>query len=182
MLVAGEVLEEGLDAAGTEEDEHVVVEGLVLGYLVADGTVHDAIGEIDVFLLEELGESGVVDVALGYEEAFGAVTEDVREEVVYLACLAIEDFALAVLDVLLDVEGDGLGDAEVFHILGDVDAHLLAELEEMVDGMAAGEDDGGVTGDVYVLVAELSGGEGFDLDEGVEGYLDVMLAHEVVVW
>ena len=182
LTVAGEVLEEGLDAAGAEEDEHVVVEGLVLGDLVADGAVHDAFGEFDVFLLEELGEGGVVDVALGDEEAFGAVAEDLGEEVVDAACVAVEDFALAVLDVLLDVEGDGLGDAEIFHVFGDVNAHLPAELEEVVDGVAAGEDDGGVAGDVDVLVAELAGGEGFDFDEGVEGDLDAVLAHYVVVW
>ena len=49
-----------------------------------------------------------------------------------MACLAIENLAFAVDDILLQIVGDGLAHAEVFHGVGDVEPELLAQPEVVI--------------------------------------------------
>ena len=79
-----------------------------------------------------------------------------------------EYFALSVLYVFLNVECHSFRNAEILHVVGDVDAKCLAEGEEMVYGMARVEHDGGVVQYLDFLLAELLCSDAFHLDERVE--------------
>ena len=181
LLEVGEVLEQGRDATGAEEDEHVVVEGFALGKVVAHGAVHHTLGELEFLTFEEVLDFIAVDVAHWHEISFLLVLDHGGQEVVDFSGVAEEHFALAVLNVLLYVESHGLGDAEVFHILGDGDSQLFAKVEEVVDGMARGEYDGCVLEDVNLLSTKLARGEAFDFDEGAEDNLYTILSFDVEI-
>ena len=58
--------------------------------------------------------------------------EDGSHQAVHLTGVTEEYLALAVLDVLLDVQGNSLRNAEILHVLGDCNAHLGTKLEEMI--------------------------------------------------
>ncbi len=47
---------------------------------------------------------------------------------------AEENLAFSVDDVFLQIDRDGFALAEIFHSLGYIDARLLADMEERVDG------------------------------------------------
>ena len=71
--------------------------------------------------------------------------------------------------------GDGFGETEVLHVLGDGDAQFVAEVEEVVDGIARVEYDGGVVEYLYLLLAELAGCDSLDFDKWMENQFDAML-------
>ena len=66
---------------------------------------------------------------------------------------------LAVYDVFLQVQRDGLRVAEIFHSLGNRDARLLADPEKVVDRRPARENDRAVLQYLYPLTAELFQGD-----------------------
>lgn len=165
-----------------EEYEHVVIKSLVGGEVVAYGAVHHRAGVFDACGVEDVGGVAVVHVADDEEVVLVLVLDQQGEEVVKLAGGRVEDFALAVYDVLLQVEGDGLGGAEVLHRVGDRDAHLFAKVEEMVDGSLGGENDGCEVGYVDFLLAEFACVKAFDLDEGPKYYFHSVLLLDVEVW
>ena len=61
--------------------------------------------------------------------------EDGSHQTIYLTGIAEEHLALAVLNILLDVERYCLSDAEILHVLRDDNSHLSAQLEEVVYSM-----------------------------------------------
>ena len=75
-------------------------------------------------------------IAQGNEVLLVLMLVDDGQQAVVLACGAEEDLALAVLHVLLYIECDHLGNAEILHVFGDGDAKLAAEVEEMVHCVA----------------------------------------------
>ena len=94
---------------------------------------------------------------------------------------SVEDFALAVLHVLLDVENDLFGDAEILHVLGQGDAKLFAEVEEVVDGVLGVEHHGGVVEDIDLLCTKLTRFDGFYFDERTEGEIHAEIAGNFVI-
>ena len=82
----------------------------------------------------------------------------------------VKNLALPVYDILLKVYCHRLGNAEVFHSVGDGDAQLLTEAEEMVYGKLAGEDYGRERRNVYALLAKSLGINALNLDEREEIY------------
>ena len=94
---------------------------------------------------------------------------------------AVEDLALAVHDMLLEVHRNDLGRAEILHRLGNLAPEFLRQGEERVDGVAGGEDDGGVIKDVDPLRPEFPGGERFDQEERMElEFHPVLFRHGLV--
>ena len=57
---------------------------------------------------------------------------DDSHQTIGLACGTEENLALTILYILLNIESHHLGDAEVFHILGNSDTEFTAQIEEMV--------------------------------------------------
>ena len=124
-------------------------------------------------MVELLGVEQAFDVVVVYgaerhEILLGLVLHHCWYERVDLAGCAKEHFALAVLHILLYVECDGFGDAEVLHVLGDCDAHLLGEVEVVVDGVTRCEDYGCEVQQADLLLAEFFGTQSLDLDERAE--------------
>ena len=82
------------------------------------GGVHGGLGVFELGLVEHLGVFGLLLVGAGEEEfLFAVLGEDFNELGEVL--VAEENLAFAVLDVVLEVVGDGLGGAEVLHAVGD---------------------------------------------------------------
>ena len=88
---------------------------------------------------------------------------------------------LAVYDVFLQVQRDGLRVAEIFHSLGNRDARLLADPEKVVDRRPARENDRAVLQYLYPLTAELFQGDSLELDERVEPDIDAVFEYEFVI-
>ena len=84
---------------------------------------------------EDLRDFVGMGAALRQEVLLGLVSQDVRHEVVELTGCSEEHLSLAILRVFLNVERDAFGDAEVFHGLGDGEAHVFCYHEEVVDGV-----------------------------------------------
>lgn len=180
LLEVGEIFHQRLDPLRREEHEHVVVEWLVGGEIVADSAVHDGAVKLD-FLAEDLGVGAVVHVGNSKEVFLVLVLEHVGKKVGELACGRVENLALAVNDILLQVFADGLGCAEIFLSVGNVVTHLLAEAEEVVDRGFGGEDNGRVFGYGNFLRAEFLGRQPLDLDERTENYVDAIFFGQFIV-
>ena len=136
LLEVGEVLLQSLHTAGAEEDEHVIVEWLIGLEVIAHRAVHHATCVTDVLGSQLLRDFILVYIAQGNEVLLVLMLVDDGQQAVVLACGAEEDLALAVLHVLLYIECDHLGNAEILHVFGDGDAKLAAEIEEMVHCVA----------------------------------------------
>ena len=130
---------------------------------------------LDAVRVEEILDVVVVHPTQRHEIALVLVLEDVRKKVLDLACVAEEHLALAVLHVFLDVEGYLLDHAEILHRLGNGDAHLLCQREEVVDGVARGEHHRSVVEKVDLLLAKLLGGYAVDPEERTEHTLHAKL-------
>ena len=87
---------------------------------------------------------------------------------------AKEDFAFAVLDVVLQVVGNGFCGAEVFHGVGDNFAEFFGKTEEVVNGVFAVENDGGVFVEVNSGFAEFGNGKTNDFKEFVKSDVDTV--------
>lgn len=181
LLEVGEVLHQGIDTRGREEEKHVIVECLA-GKVVAYRAVEHGLGIVDVGGVKHGGvDRLLVHVGNGVKELFLVVLGEHGHHVVELAGAAVENLAFAVYDVFLQVEGYGLCGAEIFHGVGDADAHLLAKAEEVVDGGTCGENHGGVLAYIYFLLAEFPGAQALNFDEGTKYQLYAMLRGDVEV-
>ena len=61
--------------------------------------------------------------------------QDGCKQAVHLTGSAEKHLAFPVLDILLDVEGDCLRNAEVFHVIRHIDPQFGAQVEEMIYSM-----------------------------------------------
>ena len=124
-----------------------VPKAAIMGEVTGYGGVHGGLGVFELGFVKEFGVFGLFFVRTGEEEFFFAVfLKDFDEFGEVL--VAKEYFAFAVLYVVLQVEGDGLGGAEVLHRVGDIFTELFGEAEEVVDGVFAVEDNSGIVGEV----------------------------------
>ena len=97
--------------------------------------------ERELELGERLGQLGLVGLTQGQHELLLLMLDyqlDERRE----GAVSERNLALAVDDVLLEIERHGLRLADVLHGLGNGDAGLLADVEKAVDRRAGGEDHG----------------------------------------
>lgn len=174
LLEIGEVVLQRFDALRREENQHVVVRQVDVAQVARHCVVEYGAGVFELVFVQQVGYLIVMDVAQRYEVRLVFVFAQHVNEVDEFAG-RMENFALAVDDVFLQVNGDGLRDAEILHRLGYTDAQLFAQTEEMVDACSAGEDDCGVSQDVDFLLAELFGVNAFNMNELSEIELDVVL-------
>ncbi len=66
-----------------------------------------------------------------------------------------KDLSLADHDVFLKIVGSLLGNTKIFHLRRHLDFQFLADMKEMIDGITAGEDDGRMIEDLYLLFSKL---------------------------
>lgn len=164
LLELGEVLEERRNAGRTEENEDIVEHVGQVAQVAANGAVEYGFRVIDLVLVEDLRNFLLVHVGAGIEELVFLVLLDDLDQVVESG-FAVEDLALAVLNVFLQVISGGFRDAEIFHRVGNREADFLAHAEEMVDGIAAREDHGVMIGNVHPLLTEFLRRNAFHMDE-----------------
>ena len=98
-------------------------------------------------------------IAHGKEIFLLVVLEQERHEVIEFSRGTVENLALAVHYVFLQIEGNRLGGAEILHCVGNSDSHLLAETEIMVNCCPGREYHGGEIGNSYFRLTEFLGGE-----------------------
>src|SRR5258707_7426189 len=67
---------------------------------------------------------------------------------------AIKDLAFAIKNKFLKIKGHRFRDTEIAGILENVHFHFLAHAEEMIDSVAAGENDSGIILNLDLLLAE----------------------------
>ncbi len=77
-------------------------------------------------------------------------------------------FALAVQYEFLQIEGYGLGNAEVFHILRYLYLQLLAYPEKVIYSVAAGKDNSSILGYIYPLLPEVFARKSFNPYKSME--------------
>ena len=104
------------------------------------------------------------------------------DERIELAGIAEEYLALAILHILLYVERDCLRNAEVLHILGDGDAHLLSECEVVVDSVTRCEHYGCEVEKTDLLLSEFFGAESFYFDEWAKDEFYAEVLCDVEIW
>ena len=157
------------------EGQQVVVRGRELVQIGGYRARQDHRVDRQLELGQCLGKLGLVRLAQREQELLLLVLDDELDERIE-STVGERDLALAVDDVLLQVERHGLGLADVLHGLGDRDAGLLADVEEAVDGGARGENHGRVGQNLHPLRTELLERYALDADEGLVGDLDTTTA------
>ena len=123
----------------------------------------------------------VVHVRHGHEVFLRLMSHHDGYQIFKFARGAEEDFTLAVLGVLLDVERDGLRYAEVFHCFRYCHTELRAQIEKMVDGMPRIENNSGMLKDRDFLLSEFLRRKALHLNKGAEHDFNAMLFGDVVV-
>ena len=132
LFEVGEVLQQTLHPTWAEEDEEIVVKGRVLVHVVGHSAIHHALDVLQLLRFEQVVQLIVVDITLWHKISLGLVLDDSGH--------AEEHLALAVLHILLYVQSHLLGNAEIFHRLGDVESQFLGEREEVINGVTRRKD------------------------------------------
>lgn len=96
--------------------------------------------------------------------------------------LADKHLALAVLDKLLEIVGDRLRGTEVLHVLGHLDAHFLAEAEEVINTVLAGHHHSLEFIRAEAVFTEFLFRDRFHMIERPPVYLDGILLLNIIVW
>ena len=74
----------------------------------------------------------VVNIAHGHQVSLLVMLGDDGNQTICSAGLAVENLALAVDDILLQIIGDGLAHAEILQCVGHLIAQLVAQAEKVV--------------------------------------------------
>ena len=138
LLKVWEALHQRFHARWCKQDNHVVVERLVIAYHVAHGAIHDCLGKLDASILGNV-QLLVVHITDGIDISLLVVLCKQWQESLGMASLAIEYLALAIDDILLQIVGNCLTHTEVFHCVGHVETELLTQTEVMVNRSACSE-------------------------------------------
>src|SRR5262249_10971269 len=120
LLEFWEVVKQAPDPTGSEEADDIVfafVEDVL--DVIADGPVHERRGETTVIVLQPVDDLIILLVlAAGVQELLVLfVFVDHVEHALVQSVRAIEYFPLAIEDELLQIEGYGLSDTEIFCVL-----------------------------------------------------------------
>ena len=93
--------------------------------------------------------------------------------------VAVKHLPLPILHITLQVESRRFVDAEILQSLGNGVAHFLSHPEKMVDGIAAGEDDGSVFRKFDMFLTKLACRDIIELDELLESEVHTVFLHHV---
>ena len=77
----------------------------------------------------------IVNAAQRHKKLFALMLQHLWQQAVNLSCCAEEHLALTVLHILLYVEGNGLNETEILHVLRYRDTQFFRKCKEVVDGM-----------------------------------------------
>src|SRR5574344_234470 len=98
LLEVGEVFHQRLNAGGTEENKHVVVEVLHLLFceIIAYSTIHDALLVVQFLRIKYAGQTVVVDIAHRNEVLLRFMFNHRRNEIVNATRRSKEHFTLTI--------------------------------------------------------------------------------------
>lgn len=143
-------------------------------------TVHRCFGIFELGFVQEFDILGLLLIGTGEEvgliAVFGHHVDKVGEEL-----LAEKYLALAVLDVVLQIESDGFGGAEILHGFGNGLAKFLGHTEEMVNRILAVEYNSRMFTDVDAAFAKFRNADAFNGEKLVEGKLHVEVVDKCFV-
>ena len=94
---------------------------------------------------------------------------------------AVKNLAFAVKNEFLEIKCHRFRDAEVLGVLRHIHLHFFTHAEKVIDGIAAGEDHGRVSGDINLLFAKVFCRNGFELDERFEFEVYVILPGQLKI-
>ena len=103
------------------------------------------------------------------------------QQVINLACCSKENFAFAVLHILLYILCHSLSDTEVLHVLRNGDSHLLCQQKEIINGETRSENHGSVFQNGYLLGPEFFWCKRLNLNKGAEYNLHIMTFCYIIV-
>ena len=166
-------MEERFYAARSEEGDDVEIGEVELAQVAGNGAVHGSLGIFAFGAVQHTGDFVLFLVGAGKDVFFIFVLADEFHEVCG-GLVSEEDLAFAVLGIVLQIEGNGFGGAEVFHGFGDDLAQFLGHPEEMVDRILAAEDDGSIITQVDPVFAEIRGADSYDFKKFVESEINVV--------
>ena len=86
----------------------------------------------------------------------------------FQCAITIKYFALAVQNVLLQIQGNSLCHAIILRFLRHPDFQIIAQLKEVVNGIAAGKNNSGIIERVYFVAAELAQRHTLQVNKGFE--------------
>ena len=135
-------------------NQQVVVGYVDVAQVGADRPGEDYLVEPELHFLERHRQLGLVGFGKREQEFLVLVLGDQLDERRERS-VGEKYLPLAVYDVFLQVQRDGLRVAEIFHSLGNRDARLLADPEKVVDRRPARENDRAVLQYLYPLTSEL---------------------------
>ena len=104
-----------------------------------------------------------------------------RAQLLIIIHIAEKHFALSVLGIFLQVQGNGFGGTEELRFLAHLYTQLIAYPEKMVNGVTTSEDDATVIVQYNALLSEILSGYPFHQDEGDEGEFEFILCGQVEV-
>lgn len=107
--------------------------------MAADSFVEGSDGIFDVIFIEKVGDLGIVRIGKRDEEIVLPVLDDHINKVLKFG-FPMENFPFAVNDVFLKIKGNILGDAKIFHCIGNNNAQFIADPEEMINPCFACKD------------------------------------------
>ena len=180
VLGVGEVHQQRADADGREEGYHIEVFEAELLEVARHAAVHRRFGVFEFGFVEQLGVFCLFFVGAGEEEFFVAVFGHHVDEVGKVL-IAKEYLAFAILYVVLQIECNGFGGAEVFHTFGDDFAQFFGHPKEVVDRVFAVENDSAVFCDVDSAFAEFGCGNTHNFKEFVEGEIQFEVENQSFV-
>ena len=182
LLEIREVFKQGLNTLGGKEDQHVIKDVPEIRQVAGNRLVHHRRFEVDFLLLEVIDDIFLAQVRAWYEKSCGGLMflQGARE--ILDGPLPNKNLTLTVLDKLLKVVGHGLGGTEILHVLGDLDAHLLAEAEEMINAVFAGHHHGLELIRADAVFAKFLFRDRLDMIERPPVYLDSIFLLNIIVW
>ena len=111
-----------------------------IGKVTGKGAVDNGLLVLDLVFLQHLGDFLFMNVGTGKQEFLGFMFLDQFDEV-GIIFLAVKDLTFSELNIFLKVIGGRFGNAEILHGFGNLDAHLLADSEIMVNGIPGSKND-----------------------------------------
>ena len=157
LLEIREVLKQRIDSFWTEEYEQIIVESLVGTEIVAHSVVHHSLAMEHAETVKPVLDIVGMNRRLRKEILLSLMLNDVRSQILHLACRADKNLTLSVLDILHDIVRYSLRHAEILHVVRNVNSQVLAKIEEMIDSMTRGEHDSCMVENGHFLLSELSG-------------------------
>ena len=181
LLKIRKVFEQAFYPGGREEDEHVVLDIRQVGQIAAHCIVHHCLGEIDALFFQCLWNARLKNVRAWKQELFLLVLLDISHELGEPE-LPMENLALPVDDILLEIMRSGFTDTEVFRGIRHFVSELSSHTEVVIYSIPRSKNDAAVLPQVNSLLPERLSAHALHMNEAAEVNLQLLLGGQIKVW